>query len=55
MPVRGNRIEKKSFSALAGAVSGFTMGNEFNGLSKTAIMCGTKFSIIPRFKMIRQI
>ena len=43
MPVRENGITKNSFSALAGVVSGFTMGNEFNGLSKTAIMCGTQF------------
>lgn len=39
----GNRMEKKAFGALTGVTSGFTMGNEFNSLSKISIMCGTQF------------
>lgn len=39
----GNGVEKKSFRASAGKISGFTMGNEFNSLSRVSVLCGTKF------------
>ncbi len=46
----GNGVEKKSFRASAGKISGFTMGNEFNSLSRVSVLCGTKFQDYPPFQ-----
>lgn len=43
MPVIGNKAEKRSSKTPADIASGFTMGNEFNGLSEASILCGTEF------------
>lgn len=46
----GNKMEKKAFGTLAGTVCGFTMGNEFNSLSKTSVLCGTEFQEYPPYQ-----
>ena len=43
MPVIGNKAEKRSSKTPADIASGFTMGNEYNGLSEASILCGTEF------------
>lgn len=50
MPVIGNKIKKRPSKASADIVSGFTMGNEFNGLSEASILCGTEFQEYPPFQ-----
>lgn len=50
MPVIGNKIKKRPSKAAADIVSGFTMGNEFNGLSEASILCGTEFQEYPPFQ-----
>lgn len=50
MSFAGNGVEKKAFRASAGKISGFTMGNEFNSLSRVSVLCGTKFQEYPPFQ-----
>ncbi len=43
-------MDRKTFRISTGKINGFTMGNEFNSLSRVSVLCGTKFQEYPPFQ-----